>query len=188
VWCGECYTPPAEPKFHHSTPQDEGGFHWTTQRDLHRHLHARDGDHLVSPFQCDLCVFRNLKGRNAGSHDKLLLACIRQANLDALWGRETATVSSTVRVARDLVRLLGTVDVSPPFPDLGPHPVADTCGYSIAIAMLLKSLQPGRYEPYQQYETIHKLRAGFSNIFQASPLGANSFKTMGGGQSEDEFY
>jgi hypothetical protein len=99
-----------------------------------------------------------------------------------------ATVSSTLRATRDIVRLLATVQVTPPFPTVGPHPVEDSSGVSIAIAMLLKSLSPGRYEGYQQYETIRKLRAGFSNVFQASLAGGDSFKTMGGGQSEDEFF
>jgi hypothetical protein len=188
VWCGECYTPPSDPKFHRILPQDEAGFQWTTHRDTARHMHACNGDHLVTPFQCNLCTFQNLKSRNPGPHDALLLTCIRQANLDALWGREMATVSSTLRATRDIVRLLATVQVTPPFPTVGPHPVEDSSGVSIAIAMLLKSLSPGRYEGYQQYETIRKLRAGFSNVFQASLAGGDSFKTMGGGQSEDEFF
>jgi hypothetical protein len=85
------------------------------------------------------------------------------------------------------VRLLATVQVTPPFPTLGPHPVEDSSGVSIAIAMLLKSLSPRGYEGYQQYETIRKLWAGFSNVFQASLAGGDSFKTMGG-QSKDEFF
>jgi len=150
-------------------------------------MYARDGDHLVTPFQCDLCVFRNLKGRNPGAQDALLLACIRQANLDALWGREAATVSSTLRATRDTVTLLKLVAVCPPFPALGPHPVEDSCGHSIAIAMLLKSLRPGKYDSYQQYETIRKLRAGFSNIFQASLIGTASLRSMGGDKVKMSF-
>jgi len=132
-------------------------------------------------------VFRNLKGRNPGQHDALLQACIRQANLDALWGRETATVTSTLRATRDIVRLLDTVQVVPPFPSLGPHPVTDTYGTAVAVAMLLKSLHPGRYEAYQQYETIRKLRAGFSNVFQASLTGSASYRTMGGDKVKMSF-
>jgi len=187
VWCGDCYTAPLEPKFHRSLPQDEAGFHWTTNKDAQRHMSARDGDNLVTPFQCDLCVFRNLMGRNPGARDNLLMACIRQANLDALWGREAATVSSTLRAARETVKLLNVVEVPPPFPALGPHPVQDTSGVSIAIAMLLKSLQPGRYESYQQYETIRKLRAGFTNIFHSSLLGTGSLRSMGGDKVKMSF-
>jgi hypothetical protein len=38
----------------------------------------------------------------------------------------------------------------------------------MAIAMVLKSREAGLYTDFQQYETIRKLRAGFSNIYQAS--------------------
>jgi hypothetical protein len=43
---------------------------------------------------------------------------------------------------------------------------------------LLKSREPGRYAPYQQFETIRKLRAGFSNVFMASLEGSSSLRTM----------
>jgi hypothetical protein len=143
-------------------------------------MSGRDGDHLLTPFQCDLCVFRNLKHRNPSEGDRLLLACIRQVNLDAFWGREAATVDSTLRATRHTIRVLHTVNVTPPFPPLGPYPVGDPLGYAIAIAMILKSREPGRYADYQQYETIRKLRAGFSNVYQASLPALSHFKVMGG--------
>ena len=66
-------------------PQDEEGFDLTTAEDRTRHLVARNGDHLMIPFQCELCHFRNLKGcdpRNV-KEDILLIRTIRRANVDA---------------------------------------------------------------------------------------------------------
>jgi hypothetical protein len=40
------------------------------------YLRARDGDHTMCPFECDLCIFRKLQGRSpeAGNPmDNLLL-------------------------------------------------------------------------------------------------------------------
>lgn len=55
----------------------------------------------------------------------------------------------------------------------------------VAIAMILKSLEPGRYHnDYQQFETIRKLRAGFSNIFMASYEGVTSLRTVGGDKAK----
>jgi hypothetical protein len=51
----------------------------------------------------------------------------------------------------------------------------------MAIAMLLKSRQPGRYAAHQQFKTVHKLRAGYSNVFMALVLGQDSLRLMGGG-------
>jgi hypothetical protein len=66
--------------------------------DPDRFRKARDGDHLMCPFQCDVYQVRNIQGRSPsdGHHDKLFMLCIRRANLDHLWSRE----SSTVRVNR----------------------------------------------------------------------------------------
>jgi len=129
-------------------------------KDRNRHLFARDGDNLITPFQCDSCVFRNLKGRNPSSKDDFLLACIHQVNLDALWRRDTATVGATLRAVKQTITALKQVHLPPPYPALGPYPVADTFGHSIAIAMIIKSWSAGRYAAYQQFEPIWKLRGG----------------------------
>jgi hypothetical protein len=184
VWCGTCYTPPENVKFYKHEIVDEGGFHWVRIKDMNRHCSARDGDNLVTPFQCDTCVFRNLQGRNPSSHDQLLLECIRQANLDALWGRETATVSATLRSVTQTIKALQQVQVRPPYPPLGPFPTSDTMGYAVAIAMLLKSRERGRYAEYQQFESIRKLRAGYSNVYMASLKGVESLRTVGGDKAK----
>ena len=65
---------------------------------------ARNGDHLMVPFECDMCIFWKLRGTapdpEGCSKDKLLLACIRRVNLDAFWSRMTSTVNTN----RDKVR------------------------------------------------------------------------------------
>lgn len=76
VWCGSCYRQPPNNLFHHAQPSDESGFHWRSDKDRDRHLFAHDGDHLITPFQCDLCAFHNLEGRNPTSQDDFLMACI----------------------------------------------------------------------------------------------------------------
>jgi hypothetical protein len=108
------------------------------------------------------------------------MACIRQVNLDALWGRETATVGSTLRAVQQTIKALQQVHLTPPFPPLGPYSVKDSFGYAIAMAIIIKSRSARRYANYQQFESIRKLRAGFSNVFMASVLGNESLCTMGG--------
>jgi hypothetical protein len=62
VRCGACYTPHPSDRFFRFIPADEEGLDWRPQDDLLRHLQAHDGDHLLVPFQCDTCLFRNLTG------------------------------------------------------------------------------------------------------------------------------
>jgi hypothetical protein len=72
--------------------------------------------------------------------------------------------------------------MEPPYPPLGPFPVADNLGYAVAIAMLLKSCEPGRYASYQQFEMIRKLSSGFSNAYMTSIENIESLRTVGGNQ------
>jgi hypothetical protein len=60
--------------------------HGDMLRDVGQHTCAHNGDHLITPFQCVLHVFCNLMGHNPTANDGLLLACIQQVDLDALWG------------------------------------------------------------------------------------------------------
>jgi len=90
-------------------------------------------------------------------------------------------VASTLRAAKQLVKLWEQVGLAPDLPALGPYPVEDSVGFRVAAGMLLKSLEPGRYnQDYQQYKMIRKLRAGYSNLYMASVVGTSSLHTMGG--------
>ncbi len=69
--------------------------------DDQRYLQARNGDNLVTPFQCDLYHFRNLMQHDPVEglpQDMRLLKLIRRANLDALWSREPGTVRGTLSI------------------------------------------------------------------------------------------
>jgi hypothetical protein len=52
----------------------------------------KEGDHVICPFQCDLCHFRNLQGQSPiyGSgvlNDTETMELIRQDSIDAFWSR-----------------------------------------------------------------------------------------------------
>ena len=135
-------------------------------------LIGRDGDHLLVPFECDLCIFRKLKSRNpmaANIPDSLLLACIRRMNLDACWSRAKSTaLSNRDKVAFGL-KMSALVGLEGPYESDGPLPDFDHCGYEVAVEMLLHSRRPRRYsDAYMQFDTIRKLRSAFSNHCRAS--------------------
>lgn len=113
--------------FHINKPTDESGFEWLKkEKDSLRFLQGRDGDHLMTPFQCDWCVFRLLTHRipsPTNRQDEFLLCVIRRANLDALWGREESTVLANRRNMDQLLRLWqDQVGMEPSLPSLGPYP------------------------------------------------------------------
>lgn len=183
AWCGGCYTPHPLDRFHINTPTDEAGYEWLVKEsDAERFKVGRNGDHLITPFQCDWCLFRLLTGRipTSSRHDDRLLCLLRRANLDSLWGRETSTVSANRRNLNQLIRLwCDQIGVDPQLPALGPFPAHDAFGVTAAVAMLAKSLEPGRYKHYTQFETMRKLRASYSNLFHASAMGSTSMSTLG---------
>lgn len=69
--------------------------------------------------------------------------------------------------------------MDPVLPRLGPFPVTDVFGVSVAVGMLLKSLEPGRYQAYSQFETMRKLRSAYSNLFHASAEGSVIMTSIG---------
>lgn len=110
------------------------------------------------------------------------MECIRQANLDALSGREVSTIESTLHAATH--KNVDAGKNEPSYPGLGPFPTEDNLGYAVEIVMLLKSREPGRYAAYQQFKSIHKLRAGYSNIYMASLTGSESLRSVGGDKTK----
>ena len=96
IWCGRCYTLSDSIKFHIRTKpiedEDEGRFEraWSSQWEDDQHQSARDGDHLITPFECDQCIFLKLKGRLPvleDDSDKKLLHALDELTL-TLFGPE----------------------------------------------------------------------------------------------------
>ena len=133
---------------------------------------ARRGDTLMSPFQCDLCHFRNIKGRNPyayNSRDSTALAMIRRANLDSFWSRTSATVYSNLLDFRQYIKhgkeVWGEIPCLPP---RGPYPVEDRFGMSVATITLSRSLDAGRNAQHLQFNTARRIRSAYSNNWNAS--------------------
>lgn len=150
---------------------DEDGLENLAPGDELRFKVARMGDFLITPFQCDLCHFRNITLRDPmlrNSKDMLLLKDIRQANLDAFWSREPGTVSGNFSQITRMEAIgdeYGLVTVSP---ELGPFPLGDTFGMLAAVCLLRRSLDAGRTENMIQFSTARKLRSAYSNVYHAS--------------------
>ena len=87
-------------------PEDEGDVDgvWRTKTPNPNDFEeARNGDHLICPFLCDLCIFHLVRRAtpNPQSHkDLVLLSHIRRINLDAFWSRSTSTIRGNARVVK----------------------------------------------------------------------------------------
>lgn len=151
---------------------------WTRRQvDRHRFESGRNGDDLLVSFECDVCIFHKLYGRDSDSgnqKDVLALACIRRINLDAFWSRARTTVETNATKVREGIRISASLGLNGPYLSPGPLPLNDHCGYEVALQMVASSREAGRYsETYKQWDTIRKLRSCYSNQVRASRM-ANS--------------
>jgi hypothetical protein len=121
---------------------------------------ARNGDHLMCPFQCNLCHFYNIQRRGPGAkvQDEVLLMCIWRASLDAFWSRESSTVLANLRESGRVLSVCARLGVDQLYPERGPFEIGDLFGMMIACQSLLRSLAPGKNTDMIQFETMRKLR------------------------------
>jgi len=190
AWHAHCYRKDPRDSFPVCQPQGDDEQLVAEERmetdDTNRFQEARDGDFLVTQFQCDQCHFENCQHRSAVStsvQDELALVCIRRANLDAFWSRERSTVGAN---RREGLRYLGAADScgwSTPYPARGPFPVRDDSGMQMATSMLLRSMDAGNNAKTVQYETVRKMRSHLSSFFHTVPggIGASFMTEEGGG-------
>jgi hypothetical protein len=159
-------------------PTDEEGLVSEVELSSSRYLEARNGDNLMTPFQCDTCHFRNVMDRDpviSLAQDLRILKCIRRANLDSLWSLEPRTVSRNLRECRRGINIASSLGFkSKLFRPLGPFPLEDKFGMGAAIVILQLSLNPGKYDRHVQFGTIRKFRSAFSNAYHASKEGLDA--------------
>ena len=70
-----------------------------------KHPKWRMGDHILAHFQCELCHFRNMKGRYpTEGRDKYgrLIISVRRASLDAIWSIELGTDRGDLTMMRKM--------------------------------------------------------------------------------------
>ena len=147
AWHAKCYTASLTEIFHIAKPENDEGMQWKKRQDVERFLHARNGDMLCAPFQCDLCWFVNLKGREVDSNslgDQRLLRYIRRVNLDVMWSSEESTVRNTLSDLRKGRALSSELDLASVDVPLGPWPVGDQLGFQVAIKLLRALQRKGR--------------------------------------------
>ena len=155
VWCGNCYAKAESDDFHINQRVDEDGNDmYDCASDLSRHKTGIDGSHLMTPFQCDLCIFRNLYKRNPRQvlSDEESLVVIRRMNIDSIWSREPSTIEKNISSLSRLILTCESSGFEPQLPKLGPFPVADNSGFAVAFSMLV------HYSNYlQDYNVPNKL-------------------------------
>ena len=155
---------------------------WKRKSKVTDFLVGVNGAHLMQPFQCNLCWFRNLQKRDPNPisyKETLLLGHIRRVNLDIIWSRSrTTSYMSAFRKANAASSSLG---LTPKHFPQGPWPIDDKVGFQVAIEIVASSLKEGTTsKKYQQYDTVRTIRTVHQHLFESGPSFDNRvFKTTG---------
>ena len=160
---------------------DEGNT-WRRSKDSEDFLKGFNGAHLMQPFQCDLCWFRNLQKRDPVSSsykDTMLLAHIRRVNLDIIWSRSKLT--NYMSQYRKGIKVCQGLGLTPKHFPQGPWPIDDEVGFQVAIEVVGVSLMEGSTSKnHQQFDTIRAMRTMHQHMYESGPSKDNRvFKTTG---------
>jgi hypothetical protein len=102
--------------------------------------------------------------------DARLLAYIRRVNLDVMWSSEPSVVKAAWKNLEKGRKISAEFGLPPVDIPVGPWPVADTCGYQIAIEILRASQNPGRNAAsYTQFDSVRKLRSAYLTAYESGP-------------------
>ena len=156
-------------------------------KEKNRYKMGRDGDHLMCPFECDVCHFRNMNKRDPdidSSKDRFTMESIRRANLDACWAREASTVKSNLnRVRADYQYTCQLFSVGDDFlPCMGNPVLEDRLGMRVALATLGASLRKGIHTRNVQFETVRGTRTWYGNVYDAGAEYDGTYLGVQGGK------
>ena len=183
-WCGKCYMADTRIKFHVSLAENDEGNTWKRKGTQDDFLTGFNGAHLLQPFQCDLCWFRNLQKRDPNSDslkDTKLLIYIRRVNLDIIWSRSSRT--NYMSAFRKSIKVCDDLGLIPKHFPQGPWPIGDEVGFQVAIEIVGASLLKGTTsKTHQQFDTIRAIKTMHQHMYESGPASDNRvFKTTGEG-------
>jgi hypothetical protein len=100
AWCPPCLRGRGVIDFPVAAQYDDEGELITSEKEELRFREARTGDHMMTPFQCDVCHFRNIYLRDPDPQALVEVETMeftRQAILDSFWSREPTTVQGNLQ-------------------------------------------------------------------------------------------
>jgi hypothetical protein len=125
---------------------------------------------------------RNLEGRDPRLvDDRIYLACIRRANLDAINARAKSTIQNHIGFINATIANCERINKTPRFEQRGPFGLGDVVGMGEAVDLLTKSIfSKGRVKDHIQYNTMRKGRSTFTKLWESSPQGVIEGSTFSG--------
>jgi hypothetical protein len=191
AWHGKCFVQDVNDNFPVLQVQDLDDSLVEPSRfgdeDPKRFKEARDGDHLMTPFQCPECHFTNITGRlpRLLSHkDALAMKCIKRATLDSLLAQERSTAQSNRLEGEHFLasqQLLGFETHC--FSSRGSYPKHDVweCSWRVALSCDLwiqdEQLPPSSTKPFES--NGHSIQTLFTHVIMEWGLSSSKMMEWG---------
>ena len=150
-------------------------------KDELRYKHITTGVHLFIPFLGHTYHFCNLQYilRTSYAEESVFMIHITRYILDAVWGRETYTVSNILSEFKINVTKCEYILKAQLYPLLVPHIVMDLLVMCLAVDVLMRSLDLGRLSTSSQFYTFRSYRLYFSTVWKASIKGVIERASLG---------
>jgi hypothetical protein len=119
----------------------------------------------------------------AGRMEDEGFACLAvRATLDAFWSRSSKTIATHRTEVTFILRYAATLDISRPFPRLGPYPLGHHLGMAQGILLEMRSLEPGKKGTTVSWGTTRQQRKAWTVLWEASPESGCDITLSAGGR------
>jgi len=174
AWCASCYRALPGEDFLIYRENDADSTELIACDEDDDYQHARPGNHLFCPFECNGCQFHWLMqcepDPSSYTHQRLQIY-IRRSILDAFWLRRPGTIAGLNWLFKQQVEVGKTFGFSM-FDPLGPFERDYDSGIWTAIGILSQSQRPGHHKVKQKYSSKRKVRSLSTNVHNASARAA----------------
>ena len=140
-------------------PRDFNGATLAEVEDEIRFNKIRPSDHICCPFQCPNCQSQNIRDRNLISgrpSDEAFNCLVIRATIDAFWLHASKTISSHRSEVKFICKYADALDITHPFPRLGPFPLGHHMGMLQGITLEMRSMEPGKKREILGWGTSRK--------------------------------
>jgi hypothetical protein len=148
-------------------------------------MEAVDGAHPCIPFQCKLCWYQNLDGRDPiPGREDIYVTCIRWANIDAMLGKSPMTTKAHRRETMSTIKNALNFGKTLTYHTRGLFPMNNQVSMSLAVDILLKLLvAKGKIVEHVQFATLRKLTATYTKNMESSHAGVKEGAAFANGKN-----
>ena len=146
-------------RFETAVPRDFNGATLAEVEDEVRFNKVRPSNHICCPFQCPNCQSQNIRDRDlirGQPSDDAFECLVIRATIDAFWSHASKTILSHRSEVKVICKYADALNITHPFPRLGPFPLGHHMGMLQGITLEMRSMEPGKKKEMVGWGTTRK--------------------------------